>query len=173
MSVPWTDSTPSSQPPRHLSRHTRRRVEVTHHARIVPAHWFELNTPTGKRYRGVFNEREGDLVGEPRTYTVTDGPPRLIRDKAPVSDDAVVHPALEANASLLLNDELLRSLDFYFDTGSLDGLAQIMELVFGICANRGFTRAELMELVNENHRLYGGYESLRVLMSGGTPQMGT
>lgn len=151
---------------------TKRRVEVTHHARIVPAHWYWLNTPTGKCFRGVFSGREGDLVGEPRTYTVTDGPPRLIRDKAPVSDDAVVHPALEANASLLLNDELLRSLDSYFDTGSLDALAQIVEVAFGICANRGFTRAELMELVNENHRLHGGYEAMRVLMSGGTAPNG-
>lgn len=163
MSERLKSSTPSSVPSKDSLRHTRTRVGVTHRPHKGHARWCVLNTPTGIRYVGVFSG--GDQVAEPRTYTVTDGPPRLLRDKAKVAEDVRVTTALEENSSLLLNDALLRSLDHYFSTGSLDDLADIVEVVFGICAHRGFTRAELLELVQANRATMGGFDLRRVLMS--------
>lgn len=91
-------------------------------------------------------------------------PPKLIRAREPVPDNARTVVAPEATFLLLLTDALLGEVTRYFENGDLDALVDLVEVAASVVELRGLERAELFEMLAAKRNAVGGYLERRLLM---------
>lgn len=95
---------------------------------------------------------------------------KLVRDKIPEiiksQGEAPVTRTLEDGEYLACLEQKLREeTGEYLESGELDELADILEVVFALSQARGHSRADLEAAYERKHRSRGGFEQRIFLIS--------
>ena len=93
---------------------------------------------------------------------------KLVRDKIPAIIEAdgktcEVEIATKQEMTKLLEDKLMEEVNEYLEDKNLEELADVMEVLFGLAHNLGYTEEELVKKRNEKLEERGGFKGCIVL----------
>lgn len=93
---------------------------------------------------------------------------KLVRDRiseiiAADGCQAAWHTAEDVEVILLLKEKLKEESKEFFDTEEIDELADILEVVYALVDEEGFTRQDLMDAYERKHAHRGGFAKHIVL----------
>jgi predicted house-cleaning noncanonical NTP pyrophosphatase (MazG superfamily) len=88
---------------------------------------------------------------------------KLVRDKIPeIIRENGKNPVIRVLSSeeylLMLEEKLNEEVREYLEDKNLDELADVLEVIYAICKNRGYTPADLEEKRKEKENARGGFD---------------